>query len=69
MKGFRDRLLALEQQLNGIVPGDADAWKRTWPVLKVRMHDLRMEAVKINNIADEIHSQLVSELREAAAAK
>ena len=58
IKAFRERLLALEQQINGILPGDASMWKRTWPTLKVRMHDLRMEAVKVNNLADEVHSEL-----------
>jgi hypothetical protein len=65
---FRDRLSALENQLNGIPPGDATAWRRTWPILKVRMHDLRVEAVKLNNLADTIHSELIVELREAAQA-
>ena len=63
---FRERLLALEQQINGIVPGDATAWRRTWPILKLRMHDLRVEAVKINNLADKVHNELVQELRAAA---
>ncbi|KVD70357.1 hypothetical protein [Burkholderia ubonensis] len=67
IKGFRDRLLVLEQTLNGIVPGDAEAWRRTWPFLKLRMHDLRVEAVKVNNLADEIHSDLVQELRQSGA--
>ena len=67
IKSFRERLLALEQQINGILPGDAPMWKRTWPILKLRMHDLRIEAVKVNNLADEVHSTLVQELRNAAA--
>jgi hypothetical protein len=65
---FRNRLTALENQLNGIPPGDATAWRRTWPVLKVRMHDLRIEALKLNNLADTLHSKLIVELREAAQA-
>lgn len=65
IKAFRERLVALEQQINGIVPGDTTAWKRTWPIIKLRMHDLRMEAVKVNNLADEVHSSLVQELRAA----
>jgi hypothetical protein len=67
IKAFRERLLALEQQINGILPGDATMWKRTWPILKLRMHDLRIEAIKVNNLADEVHSTLVQELRSAAA--
>jgi hypothetical protein len=67
INAFRDRLLALEQQINGIVAGDAIAWRRAWPSLKLRMHDLRVEAVKINNLADEVHSNLVQELRNAGA--
>jgi hypothetical protein len=67
IQSFRDRLLALEQQINGIVPGDATAWRRTWPFLKLRMHDLRIEAVKLDNLADEVHSNLVLELRQAGA--
>jgi hypothetical protein len=67
IKSFRERLLALEQQLNGIVPGDSIAWRRTWPIIKLRMHDLRIEAVKVNNLADELHSELVQELRQAGA--
>ena len=68
IKEFRDRLSALENQLNGIPPGDATSWRRTWPTLKVRMHDLRSEAVKLNNLADTLHSELIVELREAAQA-
>jgi len=67
IEAFRDRLLALEQQINGIVAGDAIAWRRAWPALKLRMHDLRIEAVKINNLADEVHSDLVNELRKAGS--
>jgi len=63
---FRNSLNALETQLNGIPPGDATAWRRTWPILKVRMHDLRIVAVKLNNLADTLHSNLIVELREAA---
>jgi gas vesicle protein len=66
IKGFRDRLLALEGQLNGIPPGDATSWRRAWPIVKVRMHDLRLEAVKLDNLADEVHGSLVRELRDAA---
>jgi len=66
---FRERLIALEQQIDGITPGDAVAWRRTWPLIKSRMSDLRIEAVKINTLASEIHSQLVQELRQAATAK
>jgi hypothetical protein len=68
IKGFRERLGALENQLNGIPPGDTTSWRRTWPILKVRMLDLRIEAVKLNNLADALHSQLIVELREAAQA-
>jgi hypothetical protein len=68
IKEFRNRLSALEVQLNGIPPGDTTAWRRTWPILKVRMHDLRIEAVKLNNLADTLHSELIVELREAAQA-
>jgi hypothetical protein len=67
IKEFRDRLLALETQLNGIPPGDATSWRRAWPVVKVRMHDLRLEAVKLDNLADEVHASLVRELRDAAS--
>ena len=66
IKGFRERLLALETQLNGIPPGDATSWRRAWPVVKVRMHDLRLEAVKLDNLADEVHASLVRELKDAA---
>ena len=34
IKGFRERLLALEQQINGILPGDTTIWRRTWPFLR-----------------------------------
>jgi hypothetical protein len=67
IKGFRDKLLALESQLNGIPPGDAISWRRSWPVVKVRMHDLRLEAVKLDNVADEVHASLVRELKDAAS--
>jgi hypothetical protein len=67
IKGFRERLLALEAQLNGIPPGDAVSWRRAWPILKVRMNDLRMEAVKLDNLADDVHSSLVQELRDASS--
>jgi gas vesicle protein len=66
IKGFRDRLLALETQLNGIPPGDATSWRRAWPIVKVRMHDLRLEAVKLDNLADDVHASLVRELKDAA---
>jgi hypothetical protein len=39
---------SLETQLNGVSPGDATAWRRAWPIVKVRMHDLRLEAVKLD---------------------
>jgi hypothetical protein len=67
IKDFRDRLLALETQLNGIPPGDATSWRRAWPIVKVRMHDLRVEAVKLDNMADDVHASLVRELRDAAS--
>jgi hypothetical protein len=67
IKSFRDSLLALENQLNGIPPGDAVSWRRAWPIVKVRMHDLRLEAIKLDNLADSLHASLVSELREAAS--
>jgi len=63
---FRERLLALEQQLNGIVAGDATSWRRAWPTIKMRMQDLRMEAIKLDTLADDLHAKLVTELREAA---
>jgi hypothetical protein len=63
---FRERLLALEKQLDGIPPGDATSWRRAWPILKVRMDDLRKEAVKLDNLADDLHAKLVTELRETA---
>lgn len=63
---FRDRLTALETQLNGIPAGDATSWRRAWPILKVRMQDLRIEAVKLSNLADEVLSSLIKELRDAA---
>ena len=66
IKKFRDSLSALEGQLDGIPPGDATSWRRAWPILKVRMHDLRVEALKLNNLADELHSKLIVELRDAA---
>jgi gas vesicle protein len=66
IKGFRERLLALEAQLDGIPPGDATSWRRAWPIVKVRMHDLRLAAVKLDNLADELHASLVRELRDAA---
>jgi hypothetical protein len=31
------------------------------------MHDLRLEAVKLDNLADEVHASLVRELRDAAS--
>ena len=68
MNGFQQRLLALEQQLNGVPPGDAISWRRSWAVIKVRMHDLRVEAVKIDNLAEQIHTQLIVELRDASNA-
>jgi hypothetical protein len=67
IKDFRQRLLALESQLNGIPPGDAISWGRAWPIIKVRMHDLRVEAVKLDNLADDVHASLVRELRDAAS--
>jgi len=66
IKDFRGRLLALEGQLNGIPPGDATAWRRAWSIVKVRMHDLRVEAEKLDNLADQVHASLVQELRETA---
>lgn len=63
---FRERLLALEKQLDGIPPGDATSWRRAWPILKMRMTDLRIEAVKLDNLADALHARLVTELRETA---
>src|SRR5437867_4238394 len=67
IKTFRDKLLALETQLNGIPPGDATSWRRAWPIVKMRMQDLRLEAVKLDNVADEVHASLVRELRDAAS--
>ena len=66
IQDFRDKLITLEKQLNFIPPGDIAAWRLSWPVLKIRMHDLRMAAVTINNLADEIHKQLIDELKAAA---
>jgi hypothetical protein len=66
IKDFRDKLNELENQLNGIPPGDAISWRRAWPILKVRMDDLRKAAVKLDNLADELHSELIIELRKAA---
>jgi hypothetical protein len=63
---FRDRLIALETQINGIVPGDAAMWKGTWPLIKARMSDLRIEAVRISNLADDVHGSLIRELQSAA---
>lgn len=63
---FRERLLALEKQLDGIPAGDATSWRRTWPIIKVRMQDLRMEAIKLDSLADDLHAKLVTELRETA---
>ena len=58
IKGFRDRLVALEGQLNGIPPGDAISWRRAWPIVKVRMNDLRLEAEKLDTLADDVHAAL-----------
>ena len=69
MADFQQRLLALEVQLNGVPAGDAVAWRRSWRVIKVRMSDLRQEAVKIDNLAEQIHAQLVKELRDASSAQ
>jgi len=65
IKAFQGRLHDLEQQLNGIPPGDAQAWRHAWPVLKVRLNDMRVEALRIENMADDVHSKLVQELRLA----
>lgn len=65
---FRARLLALEQDLKGITRGDAIAWRRKWPELKIRLNDLQNEAQKLENLADDIHSKLVTELGDASAA-
>ena len=66
IKSFGDRLLALETQLNGIPPGNTTAWRLAWPIVKIRMNDLRLEAVKLDNLADEIHTSLVREIKDAA---
>lgn len=68
MKAFQSSLTALEQQLNGIPPGDAVSWRRAWPLIKLRMNDLRIEAVKIDNLAEHVHAQLITEIRDAASA-
>lgn len=69
IRDFRSRLEALETQLNGIPPGDANAWRKTWPILKIRLHDLRVDALKLDNLADTLHSELIIELRDAASLK
>jgi hypothetical protein len=67
IRSFRERLLALEAQLNGIPPGDAVSWRRAWPTLKVRLHDLRVEVEKISKTAEDVFVALLSELRDASA--
>ncbi len=67
IKLFREKLIALESQMNGILPGDATSWRRSWPIVKVRMTDLRVEAVKLENVAEEVHASLLRELRDAAS--
>ena len=69
IKQFGDKLKALEDQLNGIPAGDATSWRRTWPILKMRMHDLRVEAVNLMVRVDEIQTALIMELRDAAGAR
>jgi hypothetical protein len=66
IQGFRQRLVALETQLEGITAGNADSWRLAWPTLKVRLNDLRIEATKLDSMADELHAKLVTELRETA---
>lgn len=66
IEDFRDRLKALEVQLNGIPAGDAVAWRRAWPTVKTRMQDLRREAEKLDTLSEAVQASLVHELREAA---
>ena len=65
ISGFRERLTDLEKQLKGIAPGNAEAWRYSWPTLKVRLQDLRQKADTVYDLADDAHSALIKELREA----
>lgn len=67
IKGFREKLLALETQLNGIPPGDGTSWHRAWPLVKLRMQDLGLAAAKLDNQAEDLHASLIRELRDSAS--
>jgi hypothetical protein len=62
---FREKLKTLETQIDFVPPGDAAAWRHSWPVIKVRMSDLRRAAVEVENLAEQAQADVVRELREA----
>lgn len=66
---FRIEVRQLYQQLDAIPPGDEAAWHRAWTSVRVRMTGLWKWATKLNNFADQLHSELTRELAEAAKAR
>jgi hypothetical protein len=63
---IRSDLKALEASLDAIPHSNLPAWRIHLPIIKVRLNDLRVKAVKLDNLCDTLRGELVLELKDSA---
>lgn len=66
LKELRQKLQELDGSLQAIPYSSLEGWRLHLPIVKTRLQDLRIVAVKLDDNADEVRRKLIAELREAA---
>lgn len=69
LKDLRQKLNDLDGSLQAIPHSSIEGMKLHLPIVKTRLHDLRIVAVKLDNNANDVRRNLIAELRHAAEVK
>jgi hypothetical protein len=64
---FRDRITTLDRTVSTVQPGNFASLQALWPQITTQFNDTRNAAYEIQRLADDLHGQLIDELREASA--
>ena len=66
---IRAKLKQLDTSIQATPHSSLDGWRLHLPVVKVRLNDLGLVAVKLDIHADELRDKLIQELKEASEVK
>lgn len=66
LKDLRQKLKELDGSIQAIPHSSLEGWRLYLPIVKTRLHDLRIVAVKLDDNADDVRRNLITELRQAA---